>query len=928
MSKRSVSGMDMNNGQSESSYYSGGTVSGNGYNNSNGYNNGNSGSNYDGSNYSGSNSEIQMHPDVLGLYAFQGSENAYKAHVEELKKRHRGNSTILNSIALAQQHRVMNHQSNVRSHNGGSNVRSHGGGSNSGRTNYHHRLAQEYATVHKATGQRSNVVATSRCAGVDNAFTDPCWKGIIGPVLAPILANPVGCGTDALGAHQELVIRAAQMMATSGPLTPMKRRGLLVYHNAGSGKTVTAMGIALAFWNTTKKIFFVTTNDNISNNPSSEYAKNCLVFFPQAAKQVVFKGMDLPPLPWTNAEYKRTTAENKPSPMKVWCTTQGASVIEKRFKILSFWRFGGAGGFVEQMKEESGSVLIVDEAQNIFKPKNQKGRETEALARLASILPKEAYMRHSYSFLLTATPGSTASQVMNLISLVRPFGMPYITPQGFVSNPSLIRGLVSYADVRGDRSKYGSIVGGKPVNLYVPMDDGYYHAYINQLHTGNQVKELNTDPQKSKLFFQRDLQRSCIMTMTQVKSFYNDDALAKRTQVQVGRSTYVLSTKMDAAFKNINSISGCQYMYVSTPMTLKACIAALTKQGYVYADPNTKLTTPAKRFFPYHAGKITVGGDEISTTPQQLKSVLDTFKSAANQRGDLIKVFIGTRYEGLDMHYLQAVHIMSPLPTMEDDEQAIGRALRYCGHRGSANKVAVYRYFATPPKHQNTGNMTEAKQKKIERQKQVLAQLNSGGVNMHVYRDAERRGKPLEMFMGCVQAQSVECDSSSAKGGILENIQFTPVRCHARCPVRLGMDGELVVPKDKGSVSVRPSAPSIRPSAPSIRPSSIRPQSTSHPQSMFDRSLGRSGMTTAQLFNAMKPRVSMQTSLVPSRPVRPVRPVRPTDQTNGTMKTSSLFEAMKPRTTLTYPTTGLTWTEIERPHSYRRSQGGSRYHWN
>ena len=247
-------------------------------------------------------------------------------------------------------------------------------------------------------------------------------------------------------------------------------------------------------------------------------------------------------------------------------------------------------------------------------------------------------------------------------------------------------------------------------------------------------------------------------------------------------------------------------MYVGTVATLKACIGALAKQGYEYADPKLfkskkgqppALIPPKLRYFAYHAGEMTVNGTKIKTTPEELKQVLDGFKSKNNKQGQIIKLFIGTTYEGLDMSFLQAVHITSPLPTLEDDAQAVGRALRYCGHDPAANQVKVYRYFATPPRQLNHGNLTDAKRKKVEEGVQKLHELNTGGVNMHVFRDAARRGKPLEAFMSCVQGQSIECDASSAPGGILGSVQFKPVQCRAQCNVALDNKGELVIPKHK-----------------------------------------------------------------------------------------------------------------------------------
>lgn len=758
-----------------------------------------------------------MHPDIVGLRAFRGSHDEYRAHVKMLKAKHAKNPILLQHIDQAQRTRIVNHH-------------------HPNHDNLIKQFGTHVPTKIKKNGNNGRPQIVSPCARVDDPFTDACWRRIVQPAVVPLLTNPASCdGPPSLGPHQQLVIKAAEMMATSGPLTPMKRRGLLVYHNVGSGKTVTAMGIAIAFWNTGKRIFFVTTNDNMRNNSLAEYAKNCLIYYPDAAVRVVFPGETMPPKPWSVAAYKANAGKN---PFAVWCQQVGDPVLRKKFQTMSFWIFGGKSNHVDKLREEKGAVLICDEAQNIFKPAT-KGAEADACKRLSKLLPTKEYMQHSYSFMLTATPGSTASQVMNLVNLVRPYGMPYLTSQAFVQNPSIARGLVSYADIRGDQSKYGTIIGGKPTNLFIPMDQGYYHAYLNQLHTGNQVKNLDDDPDKSKLFYLRDMQRSCILTLNQVKSSYQPDVLAKKLQVQVGNSTLVFSTKMEQCFKNIQSTRGCQYAYVGTPMTLKACIGALTKMGYEYADPslfpdkaNARPVQPKLRFFAFHKGPITIGGEELNPTDEERERVLKAFKSSANKDGDIIKLFIGTVYEGLDLQYLQALHITSPLPTLEDDEQAVGRALRYCGHKPDANQVKVYRYFATPPKELNHSDLTNAKRKKIEKQMEKLQALDTGGVNMHVYLNASRRGKPLEAYMACVQGQSIECDSSDDPGGILSSVQYKPIQCHVqRCPVQLDAKGELVVPKTKAPLTKQAT---VKPHSKPVKPQPVKPKPFGHQQADSD----------------------------------------------------------------------------------------------
>lgn len=669
-------------------------------------------------------------------------------------------------------------------------------------------------------------------------FKEPCWiEGIkerMNPLLQQVEAGSWQCDKDQLGPHQVVVYEAAKLMANTPvdrELGPTDRRGLLVYHNTGSGKTNTAMGIMAAFWATPRRIFFVTSLENQKNNPLSEYAKLALVFYPDVAEKVIFANAPyLPPKKlngknlWSMAGYKAEepfkTPDGKTTTLKEWCATIGAAIISKRLeggKIISFWVFAGATKETKicRLKKEP-CVLIIDESQNMYKPHSQ-GNEEKALKFMADHLPTEDYMKYSFVFPLTATPGDTADQVVNMINVVRPYKMDRFSVSQFVANPAIARGLISYADVRGDPTHYGHLSGPerKPINKYVTLEPRYFAAMLAEMKTyTKESKDLNKNPGASKTFFIKSRVASCVLPAKKVKDLYKgDEAAFEKLLHAKGRGDVVFSSKMEAIFKAIENTKGCQYLYVPDPAVLLPTINLLQKRlGYERVKKGSDLYTKIeiddkgkevtvwkvnpnmsekKRFYSFYPK--TLAGE--AGDANQMKSVLDFFKSSKNKYGERIKLFVGTVFEGLDMGWLQAVHLASPLPSTADDDQAVGRALRYCGHDVHAKEVAVYRYFGVAPRSLDF-EMKPAKQQAVDEALARLVEHDERGVNVHVYRDALRRGKPMEEFMMCVRGQSIECEANSGSGGILGTVQYGErTKCHVgRCNVQLVGD-KLVVDK-------------------------------------------------------------------------------------------------------------------------------------
>ena len=712
------------------------------------------------------------------------------------------------------------------------------------------------------------VCAAEIAAAAGGAFDpvmDACFKRDMAdrnkPLLSRISEGKWLCDADGkrpkIGPHQGIVYEFAKMLAGSPRAAVGNRRGLLVWHNTGSGKTVTAMGIIAAFWDSGRKINMCTTNANMASNNLTEYAQNALLFFPAESRKI-FAGKPPPPPPDGGSLYSRGSFQHpNAGALKAWCAGAGAATLKSRVTTWSFWRLGSIktnepGRPTQPMRDylhptskdgkSLGSVLIIDEAQNLFKPSKSE-QDREGSENLRKHLLKDAAGRGDIMlFSLTATPGDTAQEYMSMLNIVRPTGAPVLTLAEVVADPTRARGLLSYADIRGDKTHYGTIVGG-PKNYEVPHSPAYYAAYLAAFTAAGsaakpETRDLDKNPDAAKDYYLKSRVAGCILGKTAAKTFYSDedwDLLKKQKPVPGiavinSKSEVVLSEKMKAALANAMKSQGKQYVYVPDPNTLKAAVSALKLAGMEQfkapaptsrkvKDPETGAEKTEKvvvvkdmsnkpRFFAYYGGVL--DGETVDSAQQ--KGVQNFFKSDKNLAGEKLKIFVTTEYEGLDLWHLRNVHLVAPLPTQALDDQAVGRALRYCGHKGNATSVTVARYFGVaPPSEQvaealeGAGGVTKAgkprktrgdKLEKVQAAEAELLALNeqlakagyserpkARDANSYVYYDALRRAAPLEAFLTCLKGVSIEC-------GLLDQIQAGPkITCGAACNVKLNAAG-------------------------------------------------------------------------------------------------------------------------------------------
>ena len=667
---------------------------------------------------------------------------------------------------------------------------------------------------------------------------DSCFVRGMRPRLAPALARLKEPGLDACAAsktadlqpHQRSVFNLARTMAARTPEQLGGNRGLLCWHNTGSGKTVTSLGIVLAFWNSPRNIVLATTPANEADNNLSKYALNLFCFFPEYVA-AVFKSpaTPYPPPPWTLGS----------APLKAWCSSKdNIKPLTNRVRTYTFTtlaselclpkegalgrsnpvgpkllqgsgapacgcgRGRGAGGSGNNGGGKTvGSVLIMDEVQSLFTPDPKFSRAAKFLVPL---LTSEEYRRKMFVFALTATPGNKVADMIDVLNFVRPTGSPAFSKDD-AKSPDKFRGLVSYVDIRSDLTRYGQKV---VKNVFVEMSPRYYAGFLKSIS----IRDADLDyarlekVSKEAGFLIKQRTAGNFLIKSALGGIYTDAELAafrgSRPVPRVvdlgGNQLRVLSDKLMGVLQNATSMPGKQYVWVASLTTAKVAMAALEKMGFGQVQAKdyskgrdakgktvytSKIQAKGNRFILYKKG--TANGQQLDE--DILTAFAQTFSNRDNDSGDKVKIMLATEtyYQGLDMRALQGVHLADALFNATADKQAVGRALRLCGHSGAPTKrVAVYRYFSTPPAKFDASNV--AGRAKGGAAKKALAGLGPvdkrlrglpapdafkgirmpegqnaprvpPGVNSYVYADAARRQQPVDVFELGLKAFAVDC---------------------------------------------------------------------------------------------------------------------------------------------------------------------------
>lgn len=488
----------------------------------------------------------------------------------------------------------------------------------------------------------------------------------------------------------------------------IQNKGILVWHSTGSGKTCTAAGIMEAFWDTDKTIVFVSSIEALASNPPETFMKCAAELYPRFRKNVTPEG-------------EPQTVEN---------------MFEKR--KVKFFTFAQLAHYLLifhplQVKPEQvikhrellkNAILIIDEVHNIFRPlPNQKGEHFAVRDFLLDV--KNPLISHLNIAVLTATPGDTMEEIVNLLNLVRDRDSREITvpqrPTDLENFGKSIKGLVSYFNMSADLSKYPKIERLEPFSI--PMSMTQYKKYAEVISkTTNENKNWDklVEINKSDNYYKQARKYSNAL-------FNFDDLTLKDFSCKIP----VLLNQIKKYESEKHYVYSAFYENRSFGQGILAIQKILNQEGYQQIDHQTAqlinegkkpMLSVKKRYMLAITNDLAQNATRQHNAGANLQELMKLFNKPENKNGEYIQIFLATQKfnEGVDFKDLRNIHIFEPFLLYNKELQTIGRGARYCSHKNLNIKtgqwvVRIHKYLADYPIEIEEGNsvITEREIKKI-----------------------------------------------------------------------------------------------------------------------------------------------------------------------------------------------------------------------
>jgi hypothetical protein len=510
--------------------------------------------------------------------------------------------------------------------------------------------------------------------------------------------------------------------------TGSKNRGVLAFHSTGSGKTNLASGLIEMFFRTEKNIVFATSIDAIRTNSPKTFAKNMLQFHPKFkayAQSRAPKGSDLADFVVTMME-RRVTPSGRKSPVRFVSFAQLSNMLQL---VPNRQRFQKWAGMKEYLND---AVLVIDEVQNLFKPsvESQKA-DNLAVRRFLATMPK-GRADDLKVVIMTATPGQTPEETVELLNIVRDPRRPKIqvpkTPADLAAFKQSIAGLVSFFDGSGDLTKFPRV---RMQDTYTfPMSktqlQGYLDAYKDDSkkaaasHAGDKYwQKTRKYSLAAKPPAPRTTNRAQLAEFSPKIAKFVD--LLEQFPKEKHWAYSAFFTKGQAGVMLMADILEHHGYSVVTPddvLKMWDFSAGAIKAGVPKAKRYVLATNPRLKFGGGSKDTTTVklaGGRTMQLTAMDALRLV--FNSKENRDGAFVQVMLASQKynEGVDLRAVRHVHLMEPLLSKIAEKQAIGRAARYCSHSDLSRKdgqwsIQVHRYVSLLPTPNHAANNAKSDQ--------------------------------------------------------------------------------------------------------------------------------------------------------------------------------------------------------------------------
>lgn len=508
------------------------------------------------------------------------------------------------------------------------------------------------------------------------------------------------------------------------------KRGALVFHETGSGKTCCVSCIIDAFWDTPLRIFVVSSPSAMKSNPPANYHR-CCVMLPRFA------------------------GDSEDSIAKQFS--------KRHVEFVTFAVLAHRTGVYRASRKarDFGTdpcLFIIDEAHTIFRPLPNQRNEMHAVMDV--LLTRNQKDR---IFLLTATPGESRSDIVRMLDVLRD---PTILPPLFVPKDadeakkfvSQIDHSISRFDTRFE-SSYPTV---EIQDVRLPMSVRQYQRYREAV-----ASTKVADRRYTELKRQQKLSRLYASARRFSNALYRIDP---------SDPLGVVSCKLPEILRRISAFEKQKHFVYSAfgdrrgdlgGQGIQAVAKVLVDSGYLHIEfPDVRrvvrlmedggdpplLRVP--RFVLVNAG----------TSDSELADVLSLFNCYGNRYGEYLQVFLasGNFYESVDLKAVRHVHLFDPMLSVFAQQQAIGRAARRCSHSQldtDSRTVTVHRYFAVAPSEKDIRDMIYVeKDPKIVRHLEELAgYVRRKTIDEFVDELTLKRYSPVKTMLSLLEFAAADC---------------------------------------------------------------------------------------------------------------------------------------------------------------------------
>lgn len=476
------------------------------------------------------------------------------------------------------------------------------------------------------------------------------------------------------------------------PNTPYK--GILVFHQIGSGKTCTSIRIAEA-WKEHRKVIVVVPASLIGN-------------YRNELRSMCAGNNYLTP--------KERTDLKKYHPMS---KEYGDIIKRSDERINEYYTIYSYNKFIKLAENNElklrNSVLIIDEIQNMI---SDDGKYYDVLLNVIESAPKELRV-----VLLSATPifdkPLEIALTLKLLRMENPMPTGTEFEHMFIEEKKLRNGesvyLAKNLDLFKEMTKgYISYFRGAEPSSFPElklfyskciMSDFQYRAYATVMGKEDREKKFHDYVKAVRLVRSGDIVKlpNNFFIGTRIVSnisFPNNDidekGLESLTKYKILNHLDMYSTKFHKIMTKINRCHGKVFVYSAFRGYggLESFIKVLDMFGYKNCETHGE---GRKRYGIF-------SGDENGDAKERIKAI---YNRSENIYGDKLKILLlsPAAKEGLSLYNVKQVHILEPYWNSSRIAQILGRAVRYCSHKALPPEeriVKAYIYIAVHPNEKET----------------------------------------------------------------------------------------------------------------------------------------------------------------------------------------------------------------------------------